>query len=347
MKTSRPTVLEPSSEAPDLRMRSGAVARILGMPVTTLRVWERRYGLSQAPASPGGQRLYAAEDVRRLALIKQLTEQGHAIGRLAGLALPALQALAHTHAQAAQQAQSRSALLSGPRRLAVVGAGLGLRLTRPALSRPGGLSLTLLGPFADLGALQAAVEVQSLDALLIHAPQLSPGLPAQLEALGPALKRVKTAVLYGFAADAVCEALSAAGIRLLREPQPDVVLAQWLGDLLCADRARPFSAPDRPEPAPRVPAGRSARRWDDAALLEVASRSSTIACECPRHVAELLMQLSHFEAYSALCESRSVADAEVHAYLSGVAAEARALFETALERVAAHEGLPLPASDPN
>jgi hypothetical protein len=85
------------------------------------------------------------------------------------------------------------------------------------------------------------------------------------------------------------------------------------------------------------------RRYDDAALTDFASLSSTIACECPRHIAELLMQLSHFEAYSADCEHQSPADASLHAYLGKVAGTARALFEAALERVAIEEGLMLPA----
>ena len=93
-----------------------------------------------------------------------------------------------------------------------------------------------------------------------------------------------------------------------------------------------------PSRAPSPP-----RRWDDAALADIAGLSSTIACECPRHVAEILMQLSHFEAYSAECRNRSPADAELHAYLAGVAASARAKFEEALERVALHEGLLMPA----
>jgi hypothetical protein len=89
------------------------------------------------------------------------------------------------------------------------------------------------------------------------------------------------------------------------------------------------------------------RRWDDAALADFAGRSSTMACECPRHVAELLMQLSHFEAYSAECENRSTADAELHAHLRHVAAASRARFEAALEHVALHEGLLLPPASPS
>ena len=72
------------------RHRSGAVARMLRMPVATLRVWERRYGVTQAALSPSGQRLYSADDVRRLALLKQLTDVGHAIGSLARLPMAEL-----------------------------------------------------------------------------------------------------------------------------------------------------------------------------------------------------------------------------------------------------------------
>lgn len=177
--------------------RSGAVARMLRMPVATLRVWERRYALTQAALTPSGQRLYSDDDVRRLALIRQLTGLGHAVGRLARLDMKALQRIAATHAQ------------------------------------------TL------------------------------------------------------------------------------------------ADRAS--AAP--------TPAAAAPRRWDDAALADFAALSTTVACECPRHVAELLVQLSRFEAYSAQCRQRSPADAALHAYLERVAGGARAAFEQALEQVALHEGL--------
>ena len=66
---------------------SGAAARLAGLPVETLRIWERRYSLSDAERSEHGQRLYSAEQVARLSLLKQLVDQGHAIGVLAGRAL--------------------------------------------------------------------------------------------------------------------------------------------------------------------------------------------------------------------------------------------------------------------
>jgi MerR family transcriptional regulator, light-induced transcriptional regulator len=341
-----PPTPHPANSADQPFHRSSAVARMLRMPVATLRVWERRYGLTQPAVSPSGQRLYSADDVRRLALIKQLTDLGHAIGSLARLDMPQLQRVAATHAHALAATQKGEHLDAVPVppdrawRLAVIGAGLGVRLQRPALLRRLGRPVQLLGPFDD--ATQAAVALRGLDvdALLIHEPQLHEGLLAAIDAAAPALAGVPKAVLYGFAAEPVCEALASAGTALLREPQPDAVLAQWLHSLSAMSVTPPQPAAGRLAPSiePAPP-----RRWDDAALAEFAGRSSRIACECPRHVAELLVQLSHFEAYSAECEHRSAADAELHAQLGRVATASRARFEAALEHVALHEGLLLPS----
>ena len=326
--------------------RSGAVARMLRMPVATLRVWERRYALTQTELSPSGRRLYSDADVRRLALVKQLTDLGHAIGSLAPLDMSQLQRVASTHAsaRAATQTGERLHVAHSPPvrawRLAVIGAALGTRLQRPALLRRLGRPVVLLGPFDDAAQAAAALQGSDLDALLVQEPQLQEGWLASIEAAAPGFSGVPKAVLYGFAADPVCEALATAGTALLREPQPDAVVAQWLRSLSMAVTPRQVAAAKvgpSPEPVP-------IRRWDDAALADFAGLSSTIACECPRHVAELLVQLSHFEAYSAECEHRSAADAELHAYLRQVAAASRARFEAALEHVALHEGLMLPSS---
>jgi hypothetical protein len=67
----------------------------------------------------------------------------------------------------------------------------------------------------------------------------------------------------------------------------------------------------------------------------------------PCCVAELLMQISSFERYSATCANRKpqpgrCRDAEMPSFLQRVAGMARLLFEAALERVAVAEGLALP-----
>ncbi len=332
----------PSSDEP--RHRSGAVARMVRMPVATLRVWERRYAVAQPALSTSGQRLYSAADVRRLAVLKQLTDLGHAIGSLARLDMQQLQAVAATHAGAvtgthgARPAPAPIAAPARPWRVAVIGTTLAKRLQRSALLRQLNQTLNWLGPFADAAAAVASLQAQSVDALLIHQPGLQDGWLAGFDAAAPALAKVPKAVLYGFASAAMCERLALANVTLLREPQTDAVLGQWLQGFHDSTAAA--------QPAgtlPSLPTVVAPRRWDDAALADIAGLSSTIACECPRHVAELLVQLSQFEAYSAECEHRSAADAQLHAYLKQVAEASRSLFEAALEHVALHEGLILPS----
>ncbi len=318
------------------RHRSGAVARMVRMPVATLRVWERRYQLSSPALTPSGQRLYSAADVRRIALLKQLTEHGHAIGSLAGLDMGQLQEVAATHAHAVTGTLTSAPSPAVARwRVAVVGESLGRRLMRPSVRRRLAGALEVLGPFKDAAEAAAATGQDTIDLLLVQAPTLHPAWLSDLQQAAPALKTVRTAAVYRFSSESVCERLALAGVALLREPLADAALGQWLESLSGGVPRAPLPPLTTGETAPP-------RRWDDAALADIAGLSSTIACECPRHVAEILMQLSHFEAYSAECRNRSPADAELHAYLAGVAASARAKFEEALERVAVHEGLLMP-----
>ena len=60
------------------------VARLTGIPIDTLRAWERRYGAVE-PGRDDRGRLYADADLQKLKLLRRLVERGHAIGRIAGM----------------------------------------------------------------------------------------------------------------------------------------------------------------------------------------------------------------------------------------------------------------------
>jgi len=62
-----------------------AVAQATGLTVETLRAWERRYGIVAPNRDASGRRVYRPEDVLRLRRLREATERGHSIGRLAGL----------------------------------------------------------------------------------------------------------------------------------------------------------------------------------------------------------------------------------------------------------------------
>jgi DNA-binding transcriptional MerR regulator len=54
----------------------GMVARLTGVPASTLRIWERRYRFPAAARSAGRQRLYTEHEIARLRWVKARTEAG-------------------------------------------------------------------------------------------------------------------------------------------------------------------------------------------------------------------------------------------------------------------------------
>ncbi len=60
----------------DEALTAGAVARRLGVAVTTLRTWHQRYGLGPSQHVPGQHRRYTPQDVERLQVMRRLTAQG-------------------------------------------------------------------------------------------------------------------------------------------------------------------------------------------------------------------------------------------------------------------------------
>src|SRR5580692_1667210 len=65
----------------------GAVARRLGVAPSTLRTWNRRYGIGARELSPGRHRRYTAEDIIRLEHMQKLILRGAAPADAARAAL--------------------------------------------------------------------------------------------------------------------------------------------------------------------------------------------------------------------------------------------------------------------
>ena len=64
-------------------LTAGAVARRLGVAVTTLRTWHQRYDLGPSAHEPGKHRRYTEEDIARLELMQRLTADGVPSGEAA------------------------------------------------------------------------------------------------------------------------------------------------------------------------------------------------------------------------------------------------------------------------
>lgn len=68
------------SETATLMISIGALSRACGVPIETLRTWERRYGFPHPERKPSGHRLYAMDGVSRLRRIAEAVAGGHRIG---------------------------------------------------------------------------------------------------------------------------------------------------------------------------------------------------------------------------------------------------------------------------
>ena len=80
-----------------LTMTIGAVSRATGIPVNTLRTWERRYNFPVADRSQGGQRLYSPSIVAHLNLINQALQSGMRPKQVVGIPLEELKAWPQHH----------------------------------------------------------------------------------------------------------------------------------------------------------------------------------------------------------------------------------------------------------
>jgi DNA-binding transcriptional MerR regulator/methylmalonyl-CoA mutase cobalamin-binding subunit len=70
------------------------VSRQTGITQLLLRAWERRYGAVVPERTPTGRRLYSDEDVKKLRMLRLLTEADHRIGDVASLSMRELEDLA-------------------------------------------------------------------------------------------------------------------------------------------------------------------------------------------------------------------------------------------------------------
>ena len=315
----------------DLLFRIGAVSKTTGIPVSTLRIWETRYAAFTPRKTEGKQRLFEERDVSKAILLKQLSNEGHAISAIAGLDLEQLRRMSNLQ----NNAHSKLGAQGEPVTLAVVGLGLAIRIESKKFAtglRQNRIKVTDV--LVDLAAAAEAEFGESPQVLLIKVNTLQAGVQAQIQNLVLKHKFAQTIVIYNFAPESVIQAMKFSGLIVRREPISDIELAELLQSVVFVDQTRAQEFGTRGSVI-------ASRKYSDETLARVAGISTNVLCECPRHVAELISQLASFEAYSQECLNKNAEDAHLHAYLRSISGSARSLFENALEKIAQHEGIDL------
>jgi len=327
--------------------RSGAAARLSGVPVETLRVWERRYGVTDPTRSERGQRQYSFDDVRRLGLIKQLVDAGNSIGAVAHLDIQQLLAMLNAVANL-PSAQSQVQVSNGLLRIALVGVMLRQSLIN---LNPEQSKLSLVQTAFNLKQAELQLKDVKVDVLVIEQGELT-APEEQIPLVNVAQKACQATavlILYRFASSDAIRQMRLAGFHVARIPADmleidhlcrvamarALTLVEQQGRIGRSKKSAMKSDVSRSKRANAIPE----RLLNDDNLMHIAKFANSIHCECPRHLVDLLQMLTSFERYSAQCENRNEDDAILHRDLHYTAAHARSALEQALVRVAQAEGI--------
>jgi D-Tyr-tRNAtyr deacylase len=264
--------------------------------------------------------------------MKQLVDAGDAIGEVAILNSEALQGRA---AEARRLPQPGALAEATPIRVLLVGEPMATAVQEASETLP---RITPVATYFDVTDFEARAGDVEADVLVIEQATLHEDTAARvIDWLGRA-KAAHAVVLYRYASAEALRRLPASKCSALRAPVDPRTLQAHCLSMMHATLTAPGPAAVEgaaiTQPAPP-------RRYDDEALAYLATLSSTVKCECPRHLAELITNLAAFEDYSAECESRSPRDAALHAYLYATASHARHIIEDALDHVVEMEGIKL------
>ena len=312
----------------------GAVSSLSGVPTPTLRVWEVRYATFSPLKTQGQHRLYSDDDVLKATLLKRLTEQGHAISNIANLSSQALNNLLMQQ-QSSNRYQAQTQTDDRTISMAIVGLALAGRIESKKFTLSfNNHEIKVTDIFNDVPDALGASFQEPTQILLVKTNSLHAGMEVDIHKLAQNCQALQVIVLYNYGQQNIIESMKHAGMIVRREPISDSDLADLINSVLLVGT-------DQKNTGLVVGALIPQRKYSDATLAKVAGISSNVLCECPRHVAEIIAQLASFEQYTHECLNKSSEDAHLHAYLSSVSGSARALFESALEMVAKHEGIEL------
>ena len=312
--------------------RSGIAARLAGIPVETLRVWERRYGLTDVSGKEGGHRLYDQDDIDRLALLKRLVDFGQPIGTIAHLDSAALLKMQQDLISLAQQENQKP--VNEPTQIALVGPVMGSEVLKGALQAE---NLVVAAQAMSLSQLQSESSAETrIDALFVEIPNLLDDAASEIREISASLRVERVVIFYRFAPDILIRRLRTIGYSVVRMPFDVQELVLLCGALL----KRELSMVVRDPPAV-VEETDCDPKFSTESLVRLSQIKSSVYCECPSQLAELLMSVTAFERYSAQCASQTPEDAALHKRLEMDAIKVRKILEASIADVIQHENIPI------
>lgn len=318
----------------------GAIAKITGIGTETLRAWERRYAAVTPKRSTSGDRIYSQDDLNKLFLLKNLVDAGNAIGSVAHLSLADLKSKWDHYLAQSVVGGDMSGVLNDANsdeqskcRVVLVGEDFPLRV---------------LDGMEDFSNIEVLAHVDSwqqwqrqfsgvaVHIVIVELPTINTHTRNYIAKLLRETGAWHAVVLYGFGSQIDINELQSPQVSAIRSSIDVYELAR-----VCIDRAGGDFKKMETLNAATVYAEESipTRRYSNKQLESLARVATSIQCECPHHLSDLIKSLVAFEIYSAECESKNAEDASMHAFLHATTAQSRAILEDALAHIISHENI--------
>ncbi|ALG66911.1 hypothetical protein [Beggiatoa leptomitoformis] len=191
-------------------------------------------------------------------------------------------------------------------------------------------SLTLVCAEKELATFRQQISAHQSELLILDLTLLGENPLETIHTFKEQAQATTIIVIYAFAKWELIQQLITNGVRIIKAPINF--------RLLQASLFNTFSTTMNPKiataPIPTF-------RYSANELSRLQEIKSGVDCECPNHLADLVLSLQSFEDYSQRCQNKNEKDAAIHAMLHRKTAQARVLMEEALTELCRHENIVL------
>ena len=300
----------------------GAVSKITGINIPTLRSWENKFDIVTPTRVNGTQRGYTKQDLDKLVLIQALIDSGDSISSLRGLSLEQLQSRLLSNDSSKNDSNS-----SHEKLLELNVITIGTMIPDLEAETAGLPSINVakkydLDEFTD----DENEEIKcDCDLIIFELATLHIKTINWIKDILTYNSINHCIILYRFASsDGMMAANNDKRINTLRQPvsaQDIFLMIKFLTDIEPSNRNSVKARHDEHVP------------FTDKELWEISVMANPIHCECPKHLSSIISSIKGFEKYSADCEELSESDRILHRELEENAKEARIIMEKSLRKV--------------
>ena len=250
--------------------RIGLTTQITGIRPETLRAWERRYEVVKPIRTDAGDRLYTQADIDRLLLIKKLVDNGDAISAVANLNIENLEK---------RISSCKTAISSvGKNDLNFILLGRTI-LDKKSLDS---MRLNMIDVVQDPRNIKSNYHCK-IDFVIAEVPTVNQGTFQMIQKILKQSKASKLLCAYDFGKESDIATLTSQDTGTISLPLNHSDITNW-----CSDNFPNYMQSTSTD-----------RLLTDQDISNIVSAGSTINCECPRHLCDLIHNLSAFEKYSA------------------------------------------------